>query len=258
MNERTPPEETRPSPRSTTKDRMTPHDTWRPARRTLAAAVMGLMGACGSNQGAPTGSESGATTATYTLLLGTSATRSSPAPLSGAGVSGSAYIFTSDASDSPNPAGIKQVRYWLDNTAMTGAPTHVESYAPFDFVGTGAGRTAEAWSTSGIASGTHTITQSVTPTSGAVETYTATFAVSSSSAHSVALRWTASTTPNVTYDAYRSQGCTGNYVMQASGLTATTWEDSAVTSGDTYCYVTTAVSSSGQSVDSNAVQAVIP
>ena len=258
MNERTPPEEIRPSPESPIKGRMPLQNPWMPARRILVAAVMGLMGACGSNAAAPTGSESGTITATYTLLLSTSATRSSPVPLSGADVTGSAYIFTSDATDAASPAGIKQVRYWLDNTAMTGAPTHVESYAPFDFVGTGAGGTAEAWSTSGIASGTHTITQSVTPTSGAVETYTATFSVGGSSAHSVALRWTASTTPNVTYDAYRSDGCTGKYVMQASGLTATTWEDSGVTSGGTYCYVMTAVNSSGQSVDSNAAKAVLP
>lgn len=81
---------------------------------------------------------------------------------------------------------------------------------------------------------------------------------SASSAHSVVLQWTASVTPNVTYDAYRSEGCTGTYAMQASGIEATTWMDSSVTSGKTYCYVTTAVNADGQSVDSKAAEAVVP
>jgi hypothetical protein len=77
-------------------------------------------------------------------------------------------------------------------------------------------------------------------------------------AHSVTLTWTASATPGVTYDAYRSQGCTGTYTKAASGMTTTTWTDTAVTSGQTYCYVTTAASASGESPHSNTVQAVIP
>jgi hypothetical protein len=75
---------------------------------------------------------------------------------------------------------------------------------------------------------------------------------------SVLLRWTASVTPGVTYDAYRSPGCTGMYTRQASGITSTTWTDNAVTGGQTYCYVTTAVNGSGESVDSNSAQAMVP
>jgi hypothetical protein len=76
--------------------------------------------------------------------------------------------------------------------------------------------------------------------------------------HSVTLAWTASVTPGVTYDAYRSQGCTGTYTLLASGLTLTTWRDPAVTSGQTYCYVTTALNANGESLHSNSAQVVVP
>ncbi len=116
-------------------------------------------------------------TSSFTLLVSSSSSRSSPASLDGAKLSGSAYIFTSNATLSPYPAGIAQVRYWLDDTAMSGSPTHVENAVPYDFVGTD-GASAEAWLTSTVPAGKHTITQSVTPTSGAVQTFTATFTVS--------------------------------------------------------------------------------
>ncbi len=115
----------------------------------------------------------------YTLLVSTSASRSSPASLAGATLSSSAsaYVFTSDPTRTTTPAGIKQARYWLDNTAMSGLPTHVENVAPYDFVGTAGDGSAEAWSPASVAAGTHTITQSVTATSGAIENLTATFTV---------------------------------------------------------------------------------
>jgi hypothetical protein len=81
---------------------------------------------------------------------------------------------------------------------------------------------------------------------------------SDAATHEVRLDWTASTTPSVTYDTYRSTGCTGSYSLQASGIPGTSWTDNGVTSGQTYCYVTTAVDSSGQSVDSNSAKAVVP
>jgi hypothetical protein len=78
---------------------------------------------------------------------------------------------------------------------------------------------------------------------------------SGSGQHSVTLTWNASVTLGVTYDAYRSQGCTGTYTRQASGVRLTTWRDTAVTSGQTYCYVMTAVNSDGESQYSNSIQA---
>ena len=80
----------------------------------------------------------------------------------------------------------------------------------------------------------------------------------SSGTHSVVLQWVASVTPGVTYDAYRSDGCSGSYMKQTSGITTTTWTDTVVTSGKTYCYVTTAVNASGESMDSNSAMATIP
>jgi hypothetical protein len=76
--------------------------------------------------------------------------------------------------------------------------------------------------------------------------------------HSVVLAWDASGTPGVTYDAYRSDGCTGAYARQATGISLTTWTDTAVVSGRTYCYVTTAVNTNGESQYSNSAQATIP
>ena len=90
---------------------------------------------------------------TYTLLVSTSPSRGSASALSGASLSGSVYIFTSDGTHSANPAGISKVSYWLDNPAMTGAATHVENFVPFDFVGTADDGSAEAWSTSSVSAG---------------------------------------------------------------------------------------------------------
>jgi hypothetical protein len=152
---------------------------------TLAALLTLVVGACGSH-GENVASSRATITTTYTLLLSTSATRSSPVPLSGANLSGSAYVFTSDSTGTANPTGIASVSYWLDDTAMSGAPTHVEHFTPYDFVGTADDGTADAWITSSVADGAHTITQSVTPTSGAAQTYTATFTIGvASSAYSL-------------------------------------------------------------------------
>jgi hypothetical protein len=76
--------------------------------------------------------------------------------------------------------------------------------------------------------------------------------------HSVVLTWTASVTAGVTYRVHRSDGCTGTYAVHASGLVTTSFTDSSVTSGQKYCYVTTAVDADGESVDSNSAQAIVP
>ena len=122
----------------------------------------------------------GSTGSTFTLLVSTSSSRGSPTSLNGATLSGSAYVFTSDATRGISPAGITQVRYWLDNTAMSGTPTHIENLPPYDYAGTADDGSAEAWTTSGVSAGKHTITQSVTPASGAVQNLTASFTVSAS------------------------------------------------------------------------------
>jgi cellulose 1,4-beta-cellobiosidase len=80
-------------------------------------------------------------------------------------------------------------------------------------------------------------------------------------AHAAKLSWTASTTPSVTYNVYRATASTGPFTtpLNSSPITGTTYTDTAVTAGQTYYYVVTAVASSGtQSADSNTAQATIP
>ena len=77
--------------------------------------------------------------------------------------------------------------------------------------------------------------------------------------HYTTLNWVASTTPNVTYNIYRSTTA-GVYppTPLASSGTATTYTDMTVTAGVTYYYVVTAVNSGGESGHSNETPATIP
>jgi hypothetical protein len=81
-------------------------------------------------------------------------------------------------------------------------------------------------------------------------------------AHSVALSWTASADPGVSYNIYRLSGAclaastSGFSKITATPLTATTYTDSIVTPG-TYCYYATSVFNGAESVPSNLAPAVI-
>jgi hypothetical protein len=80
--------------------------------------------------------------------------------------------------------------------------------------------------------------------------------------HSVALNWTASTTPNVTYNVYRSTA-SGAYGSALASVPAgtTSYTDTTAQAGLTYFYVIRAVdpsNSSNVSSPSNEVQAIIP
>jgi hypothetical protein len=78
--------------------------------------------------------------------------------------------------------------------------------------------------------------------------------------HTVSLSWTASTTPSVSYNVYRSTVSGGPYTkMNASLVSGTSYVDSTVLAGQTYYYVTTAVNgSNSESSYSNQVTAAIP
>lgn len=78
--------------------------------------------------------------------------------------------------------------------------------------------------------------------------------------HSVTLSWVASTSVVAGYDAYRSATSGGPYTKISSGLVVgTSYVDMAVSAGQTYYYVVTAVdSSNNSSVYSNEAQAVVP
>jgi len=129
-------------------------------------------------------------------------------------------------------------------------------------------------------SATYTVTFS--PTSSGSASTTASFASNASSAptevnltgtavaapaYTVGLTWTASSSSGVTgYYIHRalyntSTSTCGSYTEINPSLpdATTTYTDSNITSGDTYCYQVTAVNSSGeQSTDSNMATAIIP
>ena len=80
------------------------------------------------------------------------------------------------------------------------------------------------------------------------------------SQHSVALSWNASTSQVNGYNIYRRIGSSGTYTKLNSSINpVTSYTDTAVQSGETYDYVTTAVDSSNvESAYSNQATASIP
>jgi hypothetical protein len=83
----------------------------------------------------------------------------------------------------------------------------------------------------------------------------------SSTTHSVSLSWLASSSSGVAgYYVYRSTVSGGSYTrITSSALSAQKYTDGSVTSGKTYYYVVTAVTSSGtESAHSGQVNAIIP
>ena len=79
-------------------------------------------------------------------------------------------------------------------------------------------------------------------------------------AHTVTLKWRASSSQVAGYNVYRSVTPAGNYVrINSSPVQGTTFADKTVESGLTYYYVTRAVDALGhESVNSNEAQAAIP
>jgi hypothetical protein len=79
--------------------------------------------------------------------------------------------------------------------------------------------------------------------------------------HTVGLSWSPSTTTGVTgYNVFRAN-TSGGYSttpLNSSPVSGTNYTDTAVTSGQTYFYVVTAVDTGVSSADSNEVMAAIP
>jgi hypothetical protein len=77
--------------------------------------------------------------------------------------------------------------------------------------------------------------------------------------HYVVLNWTASVTPSVTYNVYRSTITGGPYSqINLSAVSCCTFTDSSVNSGTTYYYVVRAFDGTSESVNSNEAKAVVP
>jgi len=121
-------------------------------------------------------------------------------------------------------------------------------------------RVTFAPSASGAASATASFDSTA---SNSPSTATLTGTGTTTSVYSVGLSWTASTTSGVTsYKVYRTlyggSGCGPFSNIGSTPGSITTYTDSVVADGTTYCYATTAVDPSGESGYSNITQATIP
>jgi fibronectin type 3 domain-containing protein len=108
------------------------------------------------------------------------------------------------------------------------------------------------------------VTINVLDTSTGTKSNSATFIVTSAPSpaiqHHALLSWIASGSPVIGYKVYRGTQSGGPYALLSTGsINAETFTDATVTSGQTYFYVVTAMSSAGlESAFSNEVAAVIP
>lgn len=123
-----------------------------PGSHTITAEVV-VNGVASVSTATFTAGDGGGTP-TVSLVVSTSANRSSPVPLADASLTGDAYVFTTPDTN------VSKVSFWLDDPTRAGPPRHVENAAPFDFVGT-SGSSALPWNTSPVAAGSHTITAEV-------------------------------------------------------------------------------------------------
>ena len=122
----------------------------------------------------------------------------------------------------------------------------------------------------GLANGTYTVTPNnggytFAPVNQSVKINAANvsavnFTATPQLAHSAALIWTASTSTVSGYNVYRGTVNGGPYnLMNSSLVTGLSYMDTAVQSGTSYYYVTTALDSNNvESLNSNQVTAVIP
>lgn len=102
----------------------------------------------------------------YTLFVSKYPNRARPISLDGRTLGSKVFVFVRPE------AGVREVRFWLDDPAMRTAPRQREAKPPYDFRG-GSLSLATAFDTTTVADGPHTITAAVTTTSGAVRVLTA-------------------------------------------------------------------------------------
>jgi acid phosphatase type 7 len=107
------------------------------------------------------------------LMLSLASNRSNPVPLEGQTVSGNIYVFVSPES------GASQVRFYLDNPSASGTPIWTENNPPWDFAG-GSVSAANPYNTTSLSNGAHSITASITLTSGGTTVITSNFTVNNS------------------------------------------------------------------------------
>ena len=122
----------------------------------------------------------------YGLLVSGSADRSNQANLQGQTVSGNIYVFVSPES------GITQARFFIDNTSATGTPFQTENMAPWDLAGGNSG--ANPYDTRTLSNGGHTVTASLSLSSGATVVTTSSFTVNNVTATATPVPPTATAT----------------------------------------------------------------
>ncbi len=90
----------------------------------------------------------------YNLVYSTSASRSNPAALNGAVVSGGIYVFLT-----PETNITGDVLFYIDNVSGSGTAYKTESNAPYDLAGTNTSNgSAAPYNTAQLSNGTHTVT----------------------------------------------------------------------------------------------------
>jgi hypothetical protein len=152
---------------------------------------------------------------TYALVVSSSPTRTSPAALQGATVSGSIYVFTTPT------AGVRRVRYFLDDPQMLKSPRQIDNNAPYDFAG-GSVSTANPFNTASVANATHTITAAIDLSAGGTQVVNATFTVANTTG-STTYRLLVSASSNranpVTLNGYTAAGSIYVFTNPADGVT---------------------------------------
>src|SRR3954452_21886046 len=207
----------------------------------------------------------------FVLQSSLSPDRSAPTSLDSSTVKGAVYVFTGPE------ASVKKAEFWLDDTAMSGAPVHSETTGPFDFVG-GSPAAASPWDTSALTNGTHTITQQVTTTTNFVYVFTATFTVNNAVVPppppapaaptnvqaaagngSVDLSWDAASGTTVGFNVYRAAATpvsiTGTPLNGTTLISGNSFHDGAAANGQYWYYVLQSVDSIGQHSEAHSVSA---
>lgn len=129
----------------------------------LILASVSVIAACATAAwSSPTTDPNNSTARSRGLLLqvSDSATRSNAERLQGAELIGEVAIFAN------RPSQVDSVAFYLDDPKMQAPPGHIDSFWPFDFVGTADGGTAKLFDTSTLTAGRHVVTAKAVLTDG--------------------------------------------------------------------------------------------
>jgi len=239
---------------------------------TCTVSVTFTPAASGSRAGALSLADNASGSPQSVILAGTGAA-SGTGGGGGGGGTPSASLSSSSLSFGNEAAGMTSSAQTVTLSNTGSAALSISSVA---IAGTNPSDFAEVANTCGssvAAGGQCTIEVTFTP--AAANSYTATLniadnasgspqtvSLSGTGTHDVILTWSASASSGVSgYNVFRStaSGQEGTTPLNSSPIAGTTFTDSNVTSGQTYCYMVTAVGSSGtSSTDSSEASVTVP